>query len=60
MAEDIRPEKGDIVIGKTRFSGFFGTKLDLVLRRLGIRRLLLLRGAISQLHSRHCGGRHRA
>ncbi len=41
VAEDIRPEKGDIVIGKTRFSGFFGTKLDLVLRRLGIRRLLL-------------------
>lgn len=41
VAEEIRPEKGDIIIGKTRFSGFFATRLDLVLRRLGIRRLML-------------------
>lgn len=37
----LKPEDGDIVIEKVRFSGFFATKLDLVLRRLGIKNLVL-------------------
>lgn len=40
-AEEIKPQKGDIIVGKTRFSGFFATKLDLILRRLGIKKLVL-------------------
>lgn len=39
--EEIAPEPGDIVVGKTRFSGFFGTKLDLILRRMEIKRLII-------------------
>lgn len=35
------PEKDDIIVGKTRFSGFFATKLDLVLRRLNIGRIVI-------------------
>lgn len=39
--EELTPEPGDIVIGKTRFSAFMGTKLDLILRRLEIERLVI-------------------
>lgn len=41
VAKEIRPEAGDIIVAKTRFSGFLGTKLDLILRRLGIKRLII-------------------
>lgn len=39
--DTLRPDPNDIVVGKTRFSGFFATKLDMILRRLAIKRLIL-------------------
>lgn len=38
---ELEPKAGDYQILKPRFSAFFGTELDLILRRLGIRTLLL-------------------
>jgi nicotinamidase-related amidase len=39
--EGLRPLPGDYTIIKPRWSGFFGTELDLVLRRLGVRTVIL-------------------
>ncbi|MBO8181908.1 MAG: cysteine hydrolase [Archaeoglobus sp.] len=36
VIEELKPEKGDIVIEKRRFSAFFRTDLDITLRELGI------------------------
>ena len=41
VADDLRPGKDDIVIPKTTYSGFFGTKLDETLKRLGVGSLRL-------------------
>lgn len=38
----VAPRPGDRVIPKRRFSGFFGTDLDLTLRELGVERLRLV------------------
>lgn len=38
---ELAPKAGDYQILKPRFSAFFGTELDLILRRLGVRTLLL-------------------
>jgi nicotinamidase-related amidase len=35
VVDEIRPEKGDIVIEKTSYSGFYGTGLDETLRGMG-------------------------
>jgi ureidoacrylate peracid hydrolase len=35
MLDELTPENGDLVVGKTRFSGFAGTDLEDTLRRLG-------------------------
>ncbi|MDD6087947.1 MAG: cysteine hydrolase [Desulfovibrionaceae bacterium] len=37
----LKPEKEEFIIRKRRFSAFFGTELDMVLRRLGIERILV-------------------
>jgi ureidoacrylate peracid hydrolase len=37
----LKPESGDHVVSKHRFSGFFETELDDLLRRLGVRYLLV-------------------
>jgi len=37
----IRPEEGEVVITKHRYSAFLGTDLDLILRSSGIRSLLI-------------------
>jgi ureidoacrylate peracid hydrolase len=37
---ELTPASEDVVIYKNRFSGFFGTELNTVLKRLGIRRLV--------------------
>ncbi len=42
---ELRPEPGDWVIGKPRWSAFAGTSLDLVLRGLGIDTILLAGGS---------------
>ena len=38
---ELRPEKGDFVVPKHRYSGFFETQLDSVLRRLRVRHLVV-------------------
>lgn len=38
---ELSPKKGDYTIIKPRWSGFFHTELDIILRRLGIRTLVL-------------------
>lgn len=37
----LTPQDGDYVVVKPRWSAFFGTELDLILRRLGIRTVIL-------------------
>lgn len=40
MVEELTPQEGDIVIPKTRYSGFYNTNLDSMLRSRGIRNLV--------------------
>lgn len=39
--EPLRPKAGDYTVIKPRWSAFFGTNLDLILRRLGVRTVIL-------------------
>lgn len=41
ILSELRPEPGDVVLYKHRFSGFFETELDAVLRRLGTKHLIV-------------------
>ena len=41
ILREIEPQPNDVVIDKHRWSGFHGTSLDLVLRSLGVRELLV-------------------
>lgn len=41
ILEALKPRPGDIVMYKTRFSGFYRTDLDAVLTRLGVRTLVV-------------------
>jgi ureidoacrylate peracid hydrolase len=40
LVDDLAPQPGDILIPKTRYSGFFNTNIDSVLRSRGIRTLV--------------------
>jgi ureidoacrylate peracid hydrolase len=40
ILNELNPEDGDIIISKSRYSGFFGTELDTVLKTLGVRSLI--------------------
>ena len=40
IVDELKPKPGDIVIPKTRYSGFFNTNIDSVLRARGIRNLV--------------------
>ena len=40
LVDELAPQPGDIVIAKTRYSGFFNTNIDSVLRSRGIRTLV--------------------
>jgi ureidoacrylate peracid hydrolase len=42
LVDDLKPHKGDIVLAKTRYSGFFNSQLDSVLRSRGIRNLVFV------------------
>jgi len=42
IVDALAPEPGDVVIVKSRYSGFHGTNLDSVLRSRGIRNLLMV------------------
>ncbi len=41
VVEELKPREGDFVIKKRRYSAFFSTDLDLVLRELGVDELVL-------------------
>jgi len=40
LVDELRPREGDIVLPKPRYSGFFNTPLDSILRSRGIRHLV--------------------
>lgn len=40
IVEGLTPEDGDIVVSKQRFSGFYGTELDTILKTLGVTNLV--------------------
>ncbi len=42
IIDELAPEEDDIIIEKRRYSGFFGTSLDLALREKGITHIALL------------------
>jgi ureidoacrylate peracid hydrolase len=42
LVEALKPQAGDICLGKTRYSGFFNSQLDSVLRSRGIRNIVLV------------------
>jgi biuret amidohydrolase len=44
LVEELRPREGDYLIAKRRYSCFFGTDLEILLRGLGVRTLLLVGG----------------
>ena len=41
IPDEIAPQKGDIVVEKQRFSAFFGTDLDIILRGLGTKNVYI-------------------
>jgi nicotinamidase/pyrazinamidase len=41
VVAELAPQKEEKVIGKTSYSGFFGTELDDTLKRLGVKELVL-------------------
>lgn len=41
VIDELKPEKGDIVLEKKRFSAFFRTDLDLILREYGIEKVAI-------------------
>ena len=42
IVDDLKPHAGDIVLPKTRYSGFFNSQLDSVLRSRGIRNIVFV------------------
>ncbi len=38
---ELAPERGDVVINKNRYSGFYKTNLDRILKRMGVRHLVV-------------------
>lgn len=42
LVEGLKPQPGDIVIGKTRYSAFFNSQLDSVLRSRGIKTIVFV------------------
>lgn len=41
VIDELKPEAGDVELYKTRFSGFHGTELDAILKRRGVRSLVV-------------------
>jgi ureidoacrylate peracid hydrolase len=40
IVNELKPAKDDIVLYKTRYSGFYKTDLDMILKKLGIRKII--------------------
>jgi len=45
FTEELKPEEGDIIVLKPRYSAFFGTHLDMILRTYRIKYLIFVGGA---------------
>lgn len=41
VIDELKPKEGEPVLAKRRFSGFYGTELDLYLHELGVKTLIL-------------------
>ena len=41
VPDQIAPQEGDIIVAKQRFSAFFGTDLDIILRGLGVKNVYI-------------------
>ncbi|MBQ9206286.1 MAG: cysteine hydrolase [Treponema sp.] len=41
IVKGLEPEEGDIIVSKRRNSGFFQTELDMILRRMGVKTVIL-------------------
>lgn len=41
VIKELQPEKKDYIIKKKRYSGFFGTELDVTLKKLGVEELII-------------------
>lgn len=41
IVEELQPQKGDFIVEKTRFDGFYNTKLDVILRKLMVNTLII-------------------
>jgi len=41
IVDDLQPGRGDIIVDKQRFSGFFETDLEQILNRMGIKHLII-------------------
>ncbi len=41
VVDELKPEEGDFVVTKRRYSAFFGTDLDILLRELGVDEVVL-------------------
>jgi nicotinamidase-related amidase len=55
VTDDLRPQHGDLVIGKTTYSPFVSTDIDAELRKRGIRRLYIT-GLHTDCCARHTSG----
>ena len=55
VTEELRPQPGDLVIGKTTYSPFVSTGIDAELRKRGIRRLYIT-GLHTDCCARHTSG----
>jgi len=42
LIEDLKPQEGDVVVRKQRFSGFAGTNLDMILKTYNIKYLVFI------------------
>ncbi len=41
MIDELKPEPGDLVVGKRRYSRFYDTDLDTLLREMGVKTLIV-------------------
>jgi len=55
IVDELEPEEGDYYIKKRRYSAFFGTDLDLLLRELGVDKLYIC-GVVTNICVLHTAG----
>nr|VUD30596.1 amidohydrolase RutB in pyrimidine catabolism pathway [Raoultella sp. NCTC 9187] len=54
LVDELRPQPGDVVLPKPRYSGFYNTQLDSILRSRGIRHLVFTVSPPTSAWSRPC------